>query len=135
MKQLTKKQRLRHYIILGGLVLAVPVVVSLLCIILTGGVTNGLGMAVVPSVFLVHFIFGQVFFKDAGYEKLPVSVFTGFVAQFLFWGIVLVMPGFMPFGLALLLGFVLFIVFSALFWEGIYRIMVWMYGVIEKIKS
>lgn len=134
MKQLSQKQRLRHYIILGGLVLAVPVAVSLLCVILTGSVANGLGMAVVPSVFLVHFIFGQVFLKDSGYEKMPIAVLAGFVAQFLFWGIVLVMPGFMPFGLALLFGYAFFIVASALLWEGIYRTVVWVYGVIEKMK-
>lgn len=132
MKHLSKQKRLRHYIILGGLVLALPLVVALLCIIVTGGVTDGLGAAAVPSVFLIHFVFGLIFLRDAGYEKMPLATLAGFIGLFLFWVIAFHMPGFMPLGLALLLGYALFIVASALLWEGIYRVTIWVHSLINK---
>lgn len=135
MKPLSTKQRLRHYIILAGGILAVPVVVTLLCVILTGSRVAAVGMATIPSVVIIHGGFGLLFLKGAGREKYAISIMAAIIAVFLFWLVAFKLAAFSPFALGLMFGYMLFIVLSALFWEGIYRVLVWVHSLIGRFKG
>lgn len=132
MKVFSTRQRLRYYIILAGGILAVPVAVILLCIVLTGSRAAAVGMAVIPSAAVIHGGFGLLFLKNAGVEKYAISIIAAITGVFLFWLVAFKLAAFSPFALGLIFGYMLFIVLSTLFWEGIYRVLVWVYSLIGR---
>lgn len=134
MRQLTQKQRLRHYSMLAGIAIAVPALLVVVCGVITWSRASGLGMAIIPSNFFVHFIFGLLFFRHEADNKYAIAILVGFFSVFLFFPLLFFIPVLHSFWATVILGYVIYIVLSALLWEVVYRILQGVYRIKNKTE-
>ena len=114
------KKRLRYYLLLAALIIAVPVVVLLGSIIFTGSVGHGLGMAVIPSLFGIHFIFGLLYFKPYNNLKYAAGILAIIPGAGMFWPAIT--WGATPwFWFSCLTCYLSYLLISILLWETIYH--------------
>lgn len=124
------KKRLRYYILLAVLIIAVPVVVLLGSIIFTGSVGHGLGMAVIPSLFGIHFIFGLLYFKPYTNAKYAAGILSIIPGAAMFWPAVT--WGATPwFWLSLITAYFTYLLLSIILWETLYHCI----AVIKRVRE
>lgn len=113
-------KRLRYYLLLAALIIAVPIVVLVGSIIFTGSIGHGLGMAVIPSLFGIHFIFGLLYFKPYTNVKYAAGILAIIPGAGLLWPAIT--WGATPwFWLSLITGYLTYLLFSILLWEVLYH--------------
>jgi|GEM_PF-4812933 len=124
------KKRLRYYVLLAALIIAVPIVVLLGSIIFTGSIGHGLGMAVIPSLLGIHFIFGLLYFKPYNNLKYAAGILATIPGTALFWPAVT--WGAAPwFWLSLITVYFTYLLLSIILWETLYHCL----AVIKRVRE
>ncbi len=67
-------KRLLIYLLLIALTIVVPYVATMICIAVTGNRYDGMGIAIIPGIILVHIIFGIVVIKLHWLKKIVWSL-------------------------------------------------------------
>lgn len=124
------KKRLRYYVLLAVLIIGVPIVVLLGSIIFTGSLGHGLGMAVIPSLFGIHFIFGLPYFKPYTNVKYAAAILAIIPGAGMFWPAVT--WGATPwFWLSLITVYLTYLLLSVILWETLYHCIV----IIKRVRE
>lgn len=70
LKKTTMITRLLYYLLLIGLTIAIPYLATILCVIFTSDRYEGIHLAVIPGIIIVHMIFGLIVIKSNWSKKL-----------------------------------------------------------------
>ncbi len=79
MKAKTVKQRAFYYLLLGIFCVVIPYLVTILAIIATGDRETGMGLAVIPSLVVIHFVFAILFLKVKPLIRYSLPLLTAFI--------------------------------------------------------
>ncbi|MDT8412748.1 MAG: hypothetical protein RQ875_09820 [Vicingaceae bacterium] len=79
------KNRLQYYLLLVGLSLIMPYVITFVFIVATGNRVEGMQKAIIPAIIAVHFLFGLIFIKKNFLQKVGVSIFLSVLICGIVW--------------------------------------------------
>jgi len=82
---LTISNRLLYYILLGGLSITTPYILTMIFIIATGDRYDGMRLGVIPGIVTVHIAFGLIFIKKKLVQKIFLTVVVTTIAFILVW--------------------------------------------------
>jgi len=79
------KNRLQYYLLLVGLSLIMPYVITFVFIVATGNRVEGMQKAIIPAIIAVHFLFGLIFIKKNFLQKVGLSIFLSVLICGIVW--------------------------------------------------
>jgi len=82
---LTITNRLFYYVILAGLSIVLPYILTMIFIIATGDRYEGIKLAVIPGVTAVHIVFGLFFIRKKLLPKILLTCVFSAIAFGLVW--------------------------------------------------
>ena len=84
---MTITKRLLYYLLLAGLCIVLPYVLTIILIIITGDRYDGMKFAVFPGLISAQFIFGLTFIKENITKKIILDILlTGFILGLVWLG-------------------------------------------------
>ena len=82
---LTITNRLFYYVLLAGLSIVTPYIMTMIFIIATGDRYDGMKLGVIPGLATVHLVFGLIFIKKKLLQKIFLTIVITAIAFGLVW--------------------------------------------------